>query len=705
LTAGRGFASFPPEPEPESAACNQELSAFQKEGGRVQESPVAKPLIVAVPMIQTLLWSDRNSGDVVDPRRIIHRLSAPIDPPESPLNGLVERELRVLFDKMSTSEDLPFRVKAGPRPGEEHILCCDVLVEWVRLLLRAVGADAVWCTRVERLVYKVMFDFFTNLCAGGVLRNIRRIGGPVGVGKGPSVPRIPHCNLEQDGLPETLMWLKEVARQPLMALMAGTPQEWHRWWTKNVTIINQQNLLQDGGHGLDLNVSPYEVRLEDTFAYFYNMAISVRGALLMRKKDSLLIEDFPYNQRSISRLSGSSKGLSMRLVGIHPELSTPPPLSFHSSSRVLRRSQSASRTRFEAAVGSLPAQLKKRRRHYLHGTSIATARISPKNVDPSLDENQHIRSQKCSISSHGVLEHQKRRKSNVPPSLKLSNAKRKRVPVGPAFQADVPEWKAPSCLPHLSGDDALNDIRKSSTQIWPMKGDFQEAGLETAGKGRSDFCVCLSPGSVDCVRHHIKQSRVSLSLDLGEAFNDLGFKDMGEEVACSWTLDEQTIFGALVKLNSLSENKSFLGPALKFFGSKSRQDIVSYYFNVFVLRRTAIRTRLTDGDADSDDDEYDLDLHENLYPRVFYRSKEWPSRGTLPVRCPPPVCRLRAMYFLPGQRTASLISSPWRCSAQFPSGSGEAALWLDCSAMGLPEAWEIASIWITCLQLSFPESN
>lgn len=134
------------------------------------------------------------------------------------------------------------------------------------------------------------------------------------------------------------------------------------------------------------------------------------------------------------------------------------------------------------------------------------------------------------------------------------------------------------------------------------------------------MCGCSSPRSVLCVRSHVAQSRIELRWSLGKAFGALGFDDMGEEVSGSWTMAEQQIFEALVRLNPPSDEKSFLEPALKLFGSRTRREIVSFYFNAFVFRRMGIQTRLISRDVDSDDDEeFIVDPFENLYPRAAYR--------------------------------------------------------------------------------------
>ncbi|ONK61997.1 uncharacterized protein A4U43_C08F35740 [Asparagus officinalis] len=176
---------------------------------------------------------------------------------------------------------------------------------------------------------------------------------------------------------------------------------------------------------------------------------------------------------------------------------------------------------------------------------------------------------------------------------------RKRIPLGPFFQADVPEWAGPP-----SKKDLLDDTYKwLGTKLWPIEGDNRQFDVEVIGKGRSDSCDCTSRGSVECIRFHLNKARFQFKSELGPAFFSLGFDDMGEEVSKSWTQEEQMTFDDLVRQNPSSEGKSFFEPALEYFTAKSRRDIVSFYFNVFVLRWMSIRTRLGAWTVDSCDDE------------------------------------------------------------------------------------------------------
>lgn len=221
----------------------------------------------------------------------------------------------------------------------------------------------------------------------------------------------------------------------------------------------------------------------------------------------------------------------------------------------------------------------------------------------------------------------KRRSRRTLGLLKIcdSHLPRTRIPVGTSFQADVPYWTGSPSNKHGSDDNIdEDDSRWLGTPVWLAKGCNVGIIIENIGKGRADFCYCTHPGSVECVKIHVNSARLQLKAYLGSVFNCWGFDKMGEDVSKSWTSEEQTIFDNIVKLNPLSENKSFLEPASKFFTSKSQKDIVSYYYNVYVLRRMSNRTRVLSGVIDSDDDEgnnkaCDLELYPFVpVPEVSY---------------------------------------------------------------------------------------
>uniref|UniRef100_A0A5B7AZW1 Putative AT-rich interactive domain-containing protein 2 isoform X1 n=1 Tax=Davidia involucrata TaxID=16924 RepID=A0A5B7AZW1_DAVIN len=172
----------------------------------------------------------------------------------------------------------------------------------------------------------------------------------------------------------------------------------------------------------------------------------------------------------------------------------------------------------------------------------------------------------------------------------------KHVSVGPLFQAEVPEW---------TGVVSESDSKWLGTRIWPPENVEHNSFIEMdpIGKGRQDLCGCRLPGSMDCVRFHIAEKRMKLKLELGLVFYCWRFDRMGEEVSLSWTIEEEKRFKNMVRSNPPSLDKCFWDDAFKFFPTKTREKLVSYYFNVFLIRRRSYQNRVTPKNIDSDDDE------------------------------------------------------------------------------------------------------
>ncbi|KAK6263132.1 hypothetical protein QUC31_008948 [Theobroma cacao] len=172
---------------------------------------------------------------------------------------------------------------------------------------------------------------------------------------------------------------------------------------------------------------------------------------------------------------------------------------------------------------------------------------------------------------------------------------RRQVSVGLRFQAEVPEW---------TGMVSDTDSKWLGTQEWPLKAVEHDplAVKDPIGRGRDDSCGCPIPGTVECIRLHIAEKRMKLKLELGSVFYRWRFGGMGEEVSLRWTAEEENRFTYMVQLEPPSLN-AFWPDASKFFPRKTRQELVSYYFNVFLIRRRSYQNRVTPKSIDSDDDE------------------------------------------------------------------------------------------------------
>ncbi|XP_006345586.1 AT-rich interactive domain-containing protein 1-like [Solanum tuberosum] len=222
-----------------------------------------------------------------------------------------------------------------------------------------------------------------------------------------------------------------------------------------------------------------------------------------------------------------------------------------------------------------------------------------------LSAKDHLKKRRAlQISASPSSSHNDEDQADVPTGSSAESAigfwwkqRRKRIPVGPQFQADIPE--------------SIEEIYESDskwlgTGIWPLGKRGKKRTLVDRGpigKGRQDICSCNTRGSYDCVKFHISEKRRKLKIDLGSAYSEWKFDCIGEEVALSWSREEEHKFQDIVKSNPLSEEKSFWDEVFKFFPNKSRESLVSYYFNVFLLRRRANQNRTNAGNIDSDDDE------------------------------------------------------------------------------------------------------
>ncbi|TMX05015.1 hypothetical protein EJD97_003602 [Solanum chilense] len=180
------------------------------------------------------------------------------------------------------------------------------------------------------------------------------------------------------------------------------------------------------------------------------------------------------------------------------------------------------------------------------------------------------------------------------------NRRRKKIAsIGSEFQADIPEWNK---------DIYESDSKWLGTRIWPLDKNEQRRILierDPAGKGRDDTCGCEYEGSYDCIRFHLSEKRKKLEVELGSAFYHWKFDCMGEKVALSWTSNDKQKFHDIAKSIPLSEDESFsYWPDLfKFFPHRSRESLVSYYFNVYNLHRIGQQNRMNTSYVDSDDDE------------------------------------------------------------------------------------------------------
>lgn len=197
---------------------------------------------------------------------------------------------------------------------------------------------------------------------------------------------------------------------------------------------------------------------------------------------------------------------------------------------------------------------------------------------------------------------------------------RKPVSIGPEHQVFVPEWEVPktslnqleksipqialaqSSSPSIIVDDD-NEERLMGTCVIPMP--ELDASATHCFEGSKTDCSCLDQGSIECVKQHIMEARQKLRENLGgEIFEGLGFSDMGEDVAKKWNEEEEQVFLDVVLSNPASLGKNFWDHLSAAFSSRTKRELVSYYFNVFMLRKRSEQNRFDPLNIDSDNDEW-----------------------------------------------------------------------------------------------------
>ncbi|KAB5516452.1 hypothetical protein DKX38_027100 [Salix brachista] len=198
----------------------------------------------------------------------------------------------------------------------------------------------------------------------------------------------------------------------------------------------------------------------------------------------------------------------------------------------------------------------------------------------------------------------------------------KQVSVGPEHQAYVPEWDYQGSSTSLNQLDEFNlqVVRAhSSSPGVTIDGGYEENLMGTCILPMPDLeasanycyeatnhdCACPDTGSIRCIKQHVSEARLKLRENLGEEiFKGLGFCDMGEVIANKWTDEEEQAFHEVVLSNPVSLGKNFWDHLPSTFPSRTKKELVSYYFNVFMLQKRADQNRFDPLNIDSDDDEW-----------------------------------------------------------------------------------------------------
>lgn len=115
------------------------------------------------------------------------------------------------------------------------------------------------------------------------------------------------------------------------------------------------------------------------------------------------------------------------------------------------------------------------------------------------------------------------------------------IPIGPRFQADVPQWAGVSKEYSSCGDNELDTLKWLGTRIWPIEDKEAKIKEDVIKEGKLNICSCTFPGSIECVKRHIIEERVLLQSNLSPAF---------------WTSKENNFFGNLMKRKPKMQGKS-----------------------------------------------------------------------------------------------------------------------------------------------------
>lgn len=190
-----------------------------------------------------------------------------------------------------------------------------------------------------------------------------------------------------------------------------------------------------------------------------------------------------------------------------------------------------------------------------------------------------------------------------------------------SFKAEVQEW---------TGVNSESDPKWLGTRVWPLEKVEQRYLIERdpIGKGRQDHCGCEVPASIECVRFHVAQKRLRVKEELGLAYDEWKFHKMGDEVKLFWTEEEERKFKTILNSNRPTLQRCCWDQNFKSFPTRSRADLVSYYFNVFLLERRGYQNRFTPNIIDSDDEESEIStngiVHEadKLPTSIFYSPKK-----------------------------------------------------------------------------------
>ncbi|KAI3822233.1 hypothetical protein L1987_09820 [Smallanthus sonchifolius] len=249
------------------------------------------------------------------------------------------------------------------------------------------------------------------------------------------------------------------------------------------------------------------------------------------------------------------------------------------------------------------------------GNEASGSQKKTQRMHPSMYEDDRVKlrcSRRTTAAIPSPLKRQQTESSNIRTDRirEITKPHDQEYNLGPRYQAEVPPW---------TGVVSDSDPKWLGTQMWPPPNGpdkENEEGELVVGLGRQGSCECVFPGSAECVRFHIAENRLKVKIELGPLFYKWKFNQMGEEISLSWEPEEEKRFKSLViraRYDLAHSTKSrreimnmFWRKASDIIPDKLKQNVVSYYFNVFVIRRRCYQNRVTPRDIDSDNDEVEV---------------------------------------------------------------------------------------------------
>lgn len=147
--------------------------------------------------------------------------------------------------------------------------------------------------------------------------------------------------------------------------------------------------------------------------------------------------------------------------------------------------------------------LKKRVRAHplMYVEFIGSGQIATRGRSRVSSQNKYSFLTYCSGGSHS-LENESNPSSMAESALNVGKDRyKKRIRVGPKFQAEIPVWDGR--FPEPDCDEA----RWLGEEQWPLEVNHMDVDAERVGKGIPNSFGCRLRGSVQCVRFHVVEKR------------------------------------------------------------------------------------------------------------------------------------------------------------------------------------------------------